>query len=106
MAKVIYAIKIWLFREQIKLTAVQEKGIREFALFAVIVYAKAWATAPIPQQAPLNDFLLMESLLKYPHEAISKSTTKKLSHHLWYLSEELVGMSLSSMKGCPGKQSS
>lgn len=47
MAKVIYAIKIWLFRDQFRLTASEEKGIRDLAVFAVIIHLKAWMTAPL-----------------------------------------------------------
>jgi len=51
-------------------------------------------TAPLAVEAPLNDFRLMGQLLRYPHAAISGSTSKKLGLHLWYLSEELVGLVL------------
>jgi len=96
MAKVLYAMKIWLFRQQFKLTAREEKGARDLALFAVLVYLKAWITAPSAISAPLNDLQLMNQLLQYStiHEAISVATSKKLSSHLWYLSQELVGLAL------------
>jgi hypothetical protein len=94
MAKVIYAIKIWLFRDQFRLTASEEKGIRDLAVFAVIIYLRAWMTAPLAIEAPLNDFTLMRQLLRYPNTAVSTATSKKLGLHLWYLSEELVGMAL------------
>jgi hypothetical protein len=94
MAKVIYAIKIWLFRSQFNMTASEEQGIRDFATFSVVVHLRAWISAPDAAEAPLNDFRLMRQLLKYPHTSISAATSKKLSLHLWYLSEELVGLAL------------
>lgn len=94
MSKVIYAIKIWLFRHQFHLTASEEKGIRDLAIFAVIIYLKAWMTAPVAVEAPLNDFTLMSQLLRYTNAAISTVTSKKLGLHMWYLSEELIGMAL------------
>ena len=94
MSKVIYAIKIWLFRSQFKMTASEERGIRDLATFSVIVHLRAWMTAPFAVEAPLNDFRLMKQLLNYPQSAISASTSKKLGLHLWYLSEELVGLAL------------
>jgi len=36
----------------------------------------------------------MIELLKYPHEAIFSTTSKTLGLHLWYFSEELVGLAL------------
>jgi len=94
MSKVIYAIKMWLFRQQFRMTAAEEKGIRELAIFAVLIHLRAWLTAPLPVEAPLNDFNLMKQLLEYPNPAVSSATSKKLGLHLWYLSEELIGLAL------------
>jgi hypothetical protein len=94
MAKVIYVIKIWLFRHQFKMTKSEERGICDMAVFAVLVHLKAWMTAPVTVEAPLNDFRLMSQLLKYHQPVISTATTKKLGLHLWYLSEELIGLAL------------
>lgn len=94
MAKVIYTIKMWLFRAQFKKTAGEERSIRDIAVFSVIVYLRAWITAPIAVEAPLNDFTLMGKLLIYPNATFSAATTKKLGLHLWYLSEELIGLAL------------
>jgi hypothetical protein len=105
MAKVIYAIKIWLFREQFRMTASEIRGVRDLATFAVIIHLKAWITAPIATEAPLNDFRLMGELLRYPHEAISSATSKKLALHLWYISEELVGLALFDSRISPESKS-
>ena len=87
---------MWLFHAQFKKTAAEERGIRDIAIFSVVVYLKAWITAPIAVEAPLNDFTLMANLLTYPHRptAISSATSKKIGLHLWYLSEELIGLAL------------
>jgi len=94
IAKVIYAIKIWLFRDQFRMAASEKRGIRDLATFAVIIHFKTWITVPTGAEAPLNNFRLMVELLKYPHEAISRATSKMLGRHLWYLSEELVGLAI------------
>jgi len=94
MAKVIYTIKMWIFRSQFKTKPSEERGIRDVATFSVIVYLEAWMMAPLAAEAPLNDFKLMEQLLRYPRTAISAATSKKLSLHTWYLSEELIGLAL------------
>jgi len=101
MAKVIYAIKMWLFRGQFKMTISEERGIRGMATFAVLIYLKAWLTAPVSCEAPLNDFQLMGQLLKYPHTAVSAATSKKLGLHLWYISEQLVGLALFDSRVLP-----
>ena len=41
MSKVIYSLKVWLFRGQFKLTAFEEKGLGDMCLFAVTLYLKS-----------------------------------------------------------------
>ncbi len=103
MSKVIYSLKVWMFRSQFKLTPREENGLRHMCVFAVRVYLKAWMTAPLAASAPYNDMLLLTSLLQYSaiHPAISKATSAKLSNHLWYLSEDLVGLAFFDSQVCP-----
>lgn len=94
MSKVIYSLKIWMFRNQFKLTSREEKGLRDVCIFAVRVYLKAWISATEVTNAPYNDLLMLKSLLEYSkiHSGIAKKTSSKFSNHLWYLSQELVGL--------------
>src|SRR6218665_717760 len=96
MSKVLYSLKIWMFRGQFKLTAKEESNLKEICLFCVLIYIKAWITAAMPMAAPKNDLQLLDALLKYEnrHPAISKATSEKLANHLWYLSDELVVLAL------------
>ena len=63
LAKVLYAVKMWLFRAQFRMSKSEEKAISEIAAFGVTVYLKAWMTAPMVAEAPYNDFVLMKQLL-------------------------------------------
>ena len=47
-------------------------------------------------KAPNSDLFLLKCLKKYAdiNDAISEVTTEKMARHSWYLSEELVGLSL------------
>lgn len=96
MAKLLYALKIWMFRNQFRLTPHETRGLRDLAIFAVTTYLKAWFTAPLAASAPCNDFLFLNQLLQYHsvHPAISSATSTMFSRHLWYLSEELVCLAL------------
>ncbi|KAG0706997.1 hypothetical protein GWK47_024227 [Chionoecetes opilio] len=96
MSKAIYSLKVWLFRRQFKLTAKEEKGLREMCCFVVLVYLEWWFTAPSAVKAPRRDLNLMKALLNYSttNSPISTATSEKLQRHLWYLSEELVGLTL------------
>ena len=63
---------------------------------AVMIYLKAWITAPLASSAPRNDQELLKAVLKYTeiNPSISKAVAKKLNNHLWYLSEELAALAL------------
>lgn len=52
MATVLYTLKIWLLCAQFKLTVREEAGLRDIAIFAVMVYLKNWITAPSAISAP------------------------------------------------------
>ena len=73
MAKAIYAHKIWMFRNQFKLTAHQEKGLKRVKLFVVQVYMKAWFTAPSSVQSPRNDLELLKNLQRYKDSNVTRT---------------------------------
>lgn len=62
MAKAIYALKIWMFRGQFRLTAKEEGGFRNICIFTTRIYTRAWFTAPSAVSAPRNDLWLIKSL--------------------------------------------
>lgn len=94
MSKIIYTFKVWLFRSQFQLSTREETGLRQLCIFFATVYVKAWYTAPLASAAANNDLQLLKCLLKYSstNSAISKVTSHKMMDHLWYLSENLVGL--------------
>ena len=94
MSKALYCYKIWLFRDQFKLTKEQEVGIRDICLFCSLVYVRSWMTCSLPTKAPRQDLHLMKQLIVYKwiSPAISKATSEKFSNHMWYLSEEMVAL--------------
>lgn len=96
MAKVIYTLKIWLFRSQFQLTSREERGLRDICVFTARLYVKAWFTASQAAAAPGNDLQLIKDLVAYEavHKQIADAAATKFSSHLWYLSEELVVLSL------------
>lgn len=95
MAKALYALKMWMFRGQFKLTNREAKGLLDVCIFTVLVYVRAWFSAPLSASAPNNDLLLLKSIVDYHriNPMLSDVAYKKFSAHLWYLSEELIGLS-------------
>ena len=96
MSKVIYSLKIWLFRKQFQLTGREEKGLRSMCIFAIRIYLKHWTESSAAIHAPRMDLQLLKCLKEYENidDVISKATLAKFSNHLWYLSEELAGFAL------------
>ena len=100
MAKVIYCIKIYLFRDQFQLTVSERRNLTEFCLFAAHIYVQAWITCPLACEAPVNDLLLFNRINQYAavNKMVSDSAMKKLRNHLWYLGPEMVPLALFSSK--------
>ena len=97
MSKAIYALKVWMFRSQFKLTVKEEKGLQQIAIFVSRLYAKAWTLAPEAAAAPRHDLQLLKDLTTYMDEVnrdVGKAALAKLQGHLWYLSEELVALAV------------
>ncbi|CAM4573541.1 unnamed protein product [Leuciscus chuanchicus] len=94
MAKAIYSIKVWLFRSLFKLTARESRGLLRLNIFLAKIYIKFWFQAPVAATAPRNDLQLLQSLHSYPDRDISTDTSRKIAGHLWYLSENLILLSL------------
>lgn len=94
MSKAIYCLKIFIFREQFKLSARELNGLRQICIFIVSIYIKAWFTSP--SSAPNNDLNLMQQLILYRkiNSSVSQGAIKKMEKHLWYLSDKLAVMSL------------
>ena len=65
MAKAIDSMKIYLFREQFKLTKREEKALFDRSQFVVLIYIKAWFLSPSPVRAPLQDLNFLKSLDLY-----------------------------------------
>lgn len=94
MSKVIYCLKIFMFSEQFNLNQKEKRGLEEICVFIVTIYIKNWFTAAFATCAPNNDLQLMKTSINYDNLDISNATVKKMMGHLWYLSDELVGLCL------------
>ena len=94
MVKLIYSLKIYLFRSQFHLSPREMTGIQELNVFVVRLYLKAWFTCTVPASAPRNDLQLIKNLVSYSavNKHVANSTTKSFMRHLWYLNEQLIGL--------------
>lgn len=96
MSKVIYSLKVWMFSGQFKLSKIESHGLERVLVFIVKFYLKAWTTATDGVSAPASDLTLLQQLTAFEEcdSQVSKAASKKLASHLWYLSEELIGLSV------------
>lgn len=95
MAKAIYTIKIFLFRKQLKLPSEVIIAIRDICLFLVLLYAPSWFSCTNAIEAPRNDLSLIKRAIEYQKIDIevTKCVLKKISNHLWYISDEAIALS-------------
>lgn len=84
MAKAIYSLKIYLFRDQFKLSKKEEIGIRDAYIFTIKVYIKYWFQSLLGSCAPQNDLQLLKDLKTYKeiNQVIAKIALKKILGHL------------------------
>ena len=100
MAKIIYTLKMVLCWPKIKHEGIlhQDKfvDLLKFVNFVVYIYIEQWFAAPLPTQAPLNDLTFRKKLVHYStvDRGISDAAVKAFKGHLWYLTENLICLSL------------
>lgn len=94
MSKALYGLQIYLFSSQFRLSKHQEDGLKEFCLFVVLLYTKAWFRCTHSVQAPKQDLQFLKAILQYEQidKKIYSAVTKKICGHLWYLSPEPIAL--------------
>ncbi|KAL4120447.1 hypothetical protein QTP88_013138 [Uroleucon formosanum] len=94
MSKAIYSIKIFLFRNEFKLTLKENNALRDLCIFIVRIYIKQWFCTRAAALAPNMDLQFIKDIILYEviDEQISKSALKKMCGHLWYLTPEATSL--------------
>ncbi|KAG0724224.1 hypothetical protein GWK47_005233 [Chionoecetes opilio] len=94
MAKAIYAVKIMLFHDQLEMSRRELAGIRRVAFFVTMVYAKYWNEAMIPSYAAKNDLDFITDVKRICDDGVASVAECAMQRHLWYLSENLIGLTI------------
>ncbi|XP_044591358.1 uncharacterized protein LOC123269562 [Cotesia glomerata] len=96
MAKAIYSLKIFIFRDEFGLTAKELNNLRQICIFTIMVYLKAWFSSTSAIAAPNHDLEFLKQLIEYKEidASIFSATCEKMTSHLWYLNHELAVLSL------------
>ena len=88
-----------MFQNQFHLTKRGKTGLQRIFIFTVNVYAKMWIDASNPAAGPWNDIDLLNLKSVWEIDAkVGNVVLNKLLQHLWYLSEELIALSLFNAK--------
>jgi hypothetical protein len=105
MSKLIYCLKIAFLEKSIEqlppgtiTSRHQVPKVRAFATFITHVYCKWWFTCKKAVDAPYNDLQLLRRLRQYEmvDKNISESAVRAFNRHMWYLTAEMVPLSLFS----------
>lgn len=96
MSKCIYCLKMFLFRDHFRLTSKELNCIREFSIFVVKLYIKAWYGCTNAIKAPNQDLNFLREAFEYAqiNVNVSNAVVEKMKNHLWYLTPLKVGMGL------------
>lgn len=100
MCRAIYALKLYLFRDHVELRTEFVASLERFCLFISLLYLKYWNQSSNTTDAPFNDLQFLKELDLYARidKPVSDVAIKSFTRHLWYLSDELILLSLFSNK--------
>ena len=103
MSIIIYSLKTLLLSNKIKESPIKEflndcvlAKIKRFVDFCVKCYIPWWISCSVPAASPRNDLEFLKTLFGYQDtdEVCAKAAITSFSRHLWYLTEELLPLSL------------
>ena len=78
------------------MNAKELQAIRRICLFTISLYINTWLTAPVTCDAPYNDLCMLQSIAAFHNidSEVADVALYKIKGHLWYVSEDLVGLSV------------
>lgn len=96
MSKSIYLMKMELMTERISFSVEERRQVHKMAQFIALFYAKYFLRSRIAVFSPLDDLKFLSSIISYSDEDpdLAIPVITSIKRHLWYLTEELVVLSL------------
>lgn len=94
MSKAIYCLKIFLFRDQFKLTVREHNAMRDISIFVVKLHIKVWFRCPNAIECANQDLTFLREAYEFSKidEVMSDAAIDKMMNHLWYLTPDTVGL--------------
>lgn len=87
---------MFMFLSQFPLSTKDRQSLRDFCIFVVLLYTKAWTRCSFALEAPKQDLDFIKNVIKFEEvdDQISSAVLRKIRGHLWYLSDETIALSL------------
>lgn len=95
MCRIIYVLKMYLYRKQLRPAFDELEAMKRFLLFSVRIYVPHWLKVSDAIKAPNSDLNMLKDMMNLS-EAIPNeigAAMEKMLKHLWYLSETLIALS-------------
>ena len=94
LSKIIYCIKMFIFRGELNLLDNQVAKLEAFCLFIIQIYLKNWYDCSKPARASNNDLQLLKEIYNFRKidQDIADAALKSISNHLIYLDEIHVAL--------------
>lgn len=96
MAYSIYFLKMQLLSEQFEMTDEERRGVKEMSTFIALFHSAAFLKSRLSSISPALDlnYLSMMHLYKEENPAAAEFAIDSVLKHLWYLTEEVVVLSI------------
>ena len=101
MAQAIYQMKMMLLMDKINwLTNVEKKEVKMMSEFISIFYGVWWLQGYLGVKATMNDLKAMQQMIMYRQhrQLVSDTCIASWRRHTWYLTQELVVLSLEDVQ--------
>ena len=100
MCSILYTSKMFAFADLAEYEESYIEKLSRFCKFALLFYVKIWITCPNTINAPFNDLEFYKEMLIYKKidNDVAVAALEAFNRHLWYLTEEMVPLSLFSDK--------
>lgn len=94
MSKAIYSLKVYMFRDEFRLTSRETANLRDVCMFIIRFYVKGWFCCTLARAAPNQGFLFLQELYEYRNidGPLANAVINKIVNHLWYLSDEAIAL--------------
>ena len=92
MAINLYALKMYMFSEEMEYDKETQGRLQRVSQFLAVYYSAYWKTAMSAADASMNDLLFFQNMITYSFvdPEVSQVVLGKLKNHCWYFTQETV----------------